>query len=999
MLSSRLDDLHELQWLGAADAAAANGVDFVTFVGAEVACPDGYRSQANAIYDLVGADRLDGLIVWTTALELFIGSRAMDEFCRRFDPLPIVSVERVLAGSPSVLMDDRQGMDEAVSHLIEAHGCERIAFIRGPANHRGAELRYQGYRDALASHGLRFDPALAPAVREWAPEPAAVAATKLLTNRSAPVDAFATANDDLALGVLGALDAQRLRVPYDVAVVGFDDHINLTHHGVGLEVMMLANLGASRAMSLTAALLPLTTVRAPFYQLGWRAVELLLERLSGVAVPDVVTIPTELVVRRSCGCFSSAVRDVVTRRVEREHVSDTGWEQVANEMRHALPRSNASLPTDWPERLAAAFLKDVETESAAAFLELLDELMRAGIAAGETLDNWSRALSVLRRHTASAHALADTSPAVEDFWLRVHSLVRELAARLTDYELFDTARRDRIVRGAGRRLNAAHDAEELAEVLVEELPELGIPSCHVALYGSVGERDEAARQADARAWSRSLLVYEAGRVQKLRTGRESFRSRELAPTARLGTATPSGLVAMPLYFHERQLGFALFELGPRLGWVYGELQEQLSSALHSALLIEREHRALAAVEQAHGELEQRVALRTAELATANDALARLVDEQAALRRVATLVAHGVGPAEIFSAVTAEVGRLFGSEQASVARFDADGPAIVVAGVSKSVEAVIPIRTRWELDEGMASAKVFRTGRSARVDAKEGAPAGGPVAEPVGRLAIVSTVASPIMVEGRLWGAITVSSNDERLPLDTEERLEKFTELVATAIANAESKSELAASRMRIVAASDETRRQIERDLHDGTQQRLASLQLAVRLAEVVVAEEMGEVRVVLSRIATGLADAITELQEISRGIHPAILTKGGLGPALRGLARRSSIPVEFDAAIAARVPEQIEVAGYYIVSEALANATKHSQASRIEVSLAASDGTLVLSVRDDGVGGADFRRGSGLVGLQDRVEALGGTLSVESARDSGTSLVVTLPLAVEPMPG
>jgi signal transduction histidine kinase/DNA-binding LacI/PurR family transcriptional regulator len=999
MLLSWLDDLNELQWLGAADAAAAHGVDLVTFVGEEVASPDGYRSHANAIYELAGADRLDGLIVWTTGLELFVGRRAMDDFCRRFDPLPIVSVERVLAGSPSVLMDERQGMDDAVSHLIEAHGCERIAFIRGPANHTGAERRYQGYRDALARHGLSSDPALAPAVRVWAPEPAAVAATKLLTNGSAPVDAFATANDDLALGVLGALDAQQLRAPYDVAVVGFDDHINVTHHGLGLEVLRLSNVGAGRAVSLTAALLPLTTVRAPFYQLGWRAVELLLERLSGVAVPDVVTIPTELVVRRSCGCFSSAVRDVVTSPVDRERFSDTGWEQVANEMRRALPRSKVSLPADWPDRLEAALVKDVETESVSAFLELLDELMRAGIAAGDSLDDWSRALSALRRHTASAHVLADTSPAVEDFWLRVHSLVRELAARLTDYEHLDTAMRDRIVRGAGRRLNAAHDTGELTEVLVDELPKLGIPSCYLAMYGAEGERDEAEWQGDAREWSHSLLVFEAGRARELPAGRVSFRSVELAPTARLGSTTPSGMVAMPLYFQERQLGFALFEVGPRLGWVYGDLREQLSSALHSALLIEREHRALAAVEQAHGELEQRVALRTAELATANEALARLVDEQAALRRVATLVAQAVQPVEIFSAVTAEVGRLLGSEQASVARFDADGPAIVIVGVSKSIEAVIPIGTRWELDELMASAKVFRTGRSARVDAREVAPADGPVIDTMRRPGIVSTVASPIIVEGGLWGAITVWSNDEPLPLDTEERLEKFTELVATAVANAESKSELAASRRRIVAAMDGARRRIERDLHDGTQQRLASLGLAVGSAEAAVPEEMGEFRVELSRIATGLVDAVTELQEISRGIHPAILSQGGLGPALRGLARRSAIPVELDAAIDARVPEQIEVAAYYVASEALANATKHSQASRIDISLAASDGSLLLSVRDDGVGGADFGRGSGLVGLQDRVEALGGTISVKSARGSGTSLLVALPLDVEPMRG
>src|SRR5438874_3914607 len=245
MLSSRLDDLYELQWLGAADAAAANGADFVCFVGGELAHPDGYRSQANSIYELVGEERLDGLVVWTTALELYVGSEAGDEFCRRFDPLPIVSVERVLPGSPSVLMDERQGMDDAVSHLIETHGCEQIAFIRGPTQHVGAEHRYLGYRDALARHGLRFDAALDPAVDYWAPEAAAAVAGELFAGRSGRIDAVASANDDLALGVLGALDALHLRAPHDVAVVGFDDHVNLTHHGVGLEVMMLSNIGAA----------------------------------------------------------------------------------------------------------------------------------------------------------------------------------------------------------------------------------------------------------------------------------------------------------------------------------------------------------------------------------------------------------------------------------------------------------------------------------------------------------------------------------------------------------------------------------------------------------------------------------------------------------------------------------------------------------------------------------------------------------------------------------
>jgi signal transduction histidine kinase len=236
--------------------------------------------------------------------------------------------------------------------------------------------------------------------------------------------------------------------------------------------------------------------------------------------------------------------------------------------------------------------------------------------------------------------------------------------------------------------------------------------------------------------------------------------------------------------------------------------------------------------------------------------------------------------------------------------------------------------------------------------------------------------------------MSVSSAEELLPLDSEERLEKFTELVATAIANAEGKSELAASRRRIVAASDEARRRIERDLHDGTQQRLVSLGLAVRAAE-------AELRVDLSSLATGLAEAVTELQELSRGIHPAILSQGGIGPALRTLARRAPIPVQLEVDPQTRLPEPIEVAAYYVASEALANAVKHAQASRVDMSIGRRNGSLLLSIRDDGVGGADPTRGSGLMGLTDRVEALGGSIRVESRRGEGTHVTAELPLELE----
>jgi PAS domain S-box-containing protein len=376
---------------------------------------------------------------------------------------------------------------------------------------------------------------------------------------------------------------------------------------------------------------------------------------------------------------------------------------------------------------------------------------------------------------------------------------------------------------------------------------------------------------------------------------------------------------------------------------------------------------------------------------------RLADEQGALRRVATLVAEGVQPTEVFSAVSREVERVFAMDEAvdlaTVVRFD-PGPEFVLVGAAKSFEG-LSIGARWEPHDAYVSTRVFRTGRSARIEEKDLAEFEGPHVEILRRHELFSQVGSPILVEGRMWGAVTMNAK-ETLPHDAERRLERFTELVATAIANAESRSELAASRRRIVAASDETRREIERNLHDGTQQRLVSLGLAVRAAEAAVPADRPDLQADLSHIAAGLTGAVEDIQELSRGIHPAILSRGGLVPALRTLARRSAIPVELDVSTDVSIPQPIEVAAYFVASEGLVNASKHAEASRIELSLAQIEGDLLLAIRDDGVGGADPARGSGLVGLTDRVEALGGSLEIESRPGDGTQIIVRLPIELAP---
>jgi signal transduction histidine kinase len=375
---------------------------------------------------------------------------------------------------------------------------------------------------------------------------------------------------------------------------------------------------------------------------------------------------------------------------------------------------------------------------------------------------------------------------------------------------------------------------------------------------------------------------------------------------------------------------------------------------------------------------------------AENARSALEGEQAALRRVATLVAREPSPAEVFATVTAEVERLLHTDITSMLRYETDGGATVVAARSLP-DIHIPVGTRLTVEGENVVATVFRTQRSARMDTY--ADATGALAEFLGEFGVRSSAGIPIVTDGRLWGVMVAASvRPEPLPEDTESRIGEFTHLVATAISNAETRAELAASRARVVATGDETRRRLQRDLHDGAQQRLVSLALEVRAAEAITPHELHELHAQLAAIRQGLTGALDDLREISQGIHPAILSEGGLHAALKSLARRSAVPVELDIRGDGQLSEQVKVAAFYIVAEALTNAAKHAQATVVHVDVETRDVVARLSIRDDGVGGANLDRGSGLVGLKDRVEALSGRIEISSPSGRGTSLRVTIPI-------
>jgi len=403
-------------------------------------------------------------------------------------------------------------------------------------------------------------------------------------------------------------------------------------------------------------------------------------------------------------------------------------------------------------------------------------------------------------------------------------------------------------------------------------------------------------------------------------------------------------------------------------------------------------------ERMPADTEERLAQFTELLATAvanaesRAGLARLAEEQAALRHVATLVARGVPPEELFAAVVEAIGRLLPIDLANLCRYEPDRTQTFVATWGRPGKR-FPLGSRWPLGGKNLGTIVFETGRPARIESY--ADASGPVNVIAREVDLRSAVGTPIFVEGHLWGMIGVGSSQERpLPPDTEARLASFTELVVTAIANAESRGALAASRARIVAAGDESRRRIERDLHDGAQQRLVHTVIVLKLALGALARADANSGELVAEALRHAEQANADLRELAHGILPSALTRGGLRAGVEALVSRFSLPVSVDMTVE-RLPAGVEATAYFVVSEALTNVVKHARASAAAVTAQVRRGNLRVEIRDDGIGGARGGPSTGLGGLEDRVSALNGCLVLESPSGAGTRVCALLPVSGE----
>ncbi len=369
---------------------------------------------------------------------------------------------------------------------------------------------------------------------------------------------------------------------------------------------------------------------------------------------------------------------------------------------------------------------------------------------------------------------------------------------------------------------------------------------------------------------------------------------------------------------------------------------------------------------------------------------RLAEQQGALRRVATMVARERPAEEVFAKVAEEVALLLGVEVATVRHFEPDGRGTIVGRWGELGDAY-RVGSRMRQEGESVTTLVYRTGRSARFDDYLAARA---IPADARALGLRGAVASPIVVNGRLWGAIAAgTSRPEPMPADAESRIAEFTELVATAISNVQARSDLAASRARIVAAADQERRRVVRDLHDGAQQRLVHTIVTLKLAQRALRQDDEKSEALLGEALQHAEQGNAELRELAHGILPAVLTRGGLRAGVDALVARLDLPVRVEVS-SERLPAELEASGYFIVAEALTNVMKHAYAARAEVTVSVEDGVLQVEVRDDGVGGAD-PNGQGLIGMADRVSALGGQLRVDSPADGGTLVSATLPLSTD----
>ncbi|MFZ6031235.1 MAG: ATP-binding protein [Chloroflexota bacterium] len=552
---------------GLLDAAEKHDVNFICFPGGRLRAASAFENQRNVIYDLAGPESLQGLVTWSSSLGGNVGTREVNRFHQRFLPLPMVSLSHSMEGTPTVSLDSYRGMRALLNHLIEVHGYQRLAFIRGPEKHFPAQERYRAYADELQAHRLPLIPELVTHPLRW--EAGAEAIEILLDERrlqpGRDFQAIVAASDLMALWALKALQKRGIDIPGDVAVTGFNSSIE--------EHM---------------ATPPLTTVELPFYEQGMRAVETLVTHCAGEAVPALITLPTRLRVQRSCGCPSAAVvqagkppdkQAVPPVSFEDPDAFEAGHAVLLHAAAQAAPSGPFQDPA-WLAPICEAFWRDLEQRRAASpagrFLALLEGVLERIVRKHGDIKPWHSVLSALRQSALAMAGPALHAP-IEALIAQGRIVISEALERAQAYRQWQTERDNEALRAAILALLTAIDLQQVNDVLADYLPRLGIPGAYLALYEN---------PAHSLEYARLVFAYTDQRRFDLEAGGQRFLSRQVVPPEYLPQQRRYSLVVEPLFFQERHFGFIAFEFGPPRGDVYELLRANLSSALQSTVLFQ-----------------------------------------------------------------------------------------------------------------------------------------------------------------------------------------------------------------------------------------------------------------------------------------------------------------------------------------------------------------------------------------------------------------------------
>ncbi len=556
-------------WQGALDAASAHQVNLVSLVGHLVAQKQDFGGQANVLYALVNTRRLDGLIIWNAGLVTLLSERESEAFCRRFG-LPVVTIEGELPGMSCVTYSNYEGMQRIVTHLIEAHGYRRIGFVGMYQHHAGFQDRYRAYGDTLRTHGLSEDPEL---TQWWFPDEAirdarieeSLFRAYLRRALAAGVEALVGVADTIASQLLLSLRALNVSVPHDVAVVGFD---GFTQGRVTIP--------------------PLTTVDPGWYDLGYQAMTTIVRTLAGEPVPQRFTVPAQVIIRQSCGCADTAITHVAPRLTAPASATADPTRGDVAPLAHDMFQAMAGEGLDRMdgaagESLIRAFQNELSGESTGRFLLELESLIRASAEADKDVSAWHDALSVLREQTVYAFTDPDAAARAENLWHQARVLIGKSAAREELSRRLHAEQLAGQLREIGQVLITTFNVSDIMDVLASNLPFIGIPRCYLAMFEQPQTYEYP---APAPEWARLRLAYDERERLALPPDGWRFPSWQFTPPEILPPGASIHLIAEALYFKEDQIGFVLFEPGPRDGYIYEALRGQISSALQGALLMQ-----------------------------------------------------------------------------------------------------------------------------------------------------------------------------------------------------------------------------------------------------------------------------------------------------------------------------------------------------------------------------------------------------------------------------